>query len=93
MITKRQLLRVFKTQTAVAQILGCTVANVSYWKMDAPIPVHWELQLHMKFPERFARPQDKDLLPRLLAAYGVGPQKNPPRGYSGRLKVKLPTVP
>jgi hypothetical protein len=67
MITKRQLLSTFKTSVAIAHILECTPASVSLWPMDGPIPAVRELQLQVKFPKMFGKPQPKELLPRLLA--------------------------
>lgn len=70
MITKRQLLSIFKTQTAIAQILDISIQAVSFWELDAPIPAIRELQLKTTYPSMFGRPNVKELLPRLLVEHG-----------------------
>lgn len=38
MITKRQLLSVYKTSVAIADLFGITKQAVSRWDIDSPIP-------------------------------------------------------
>ncbi len=90
MITLNQLLKTFRTRTAIAQTLGVSHVAVSKWPMDGAIPAYREIQLCEMFPHLFKRPEDKELIPRLLAERGGVPRKSLPT-YSGRLK--LPTVP
>ena len=45
MITKRQLLLHYKTQTAIALLLGITKQAVCNWDLDAPIPALQEKRL------------------------------------------------
>lgn len=66
MITKRQLLVTFKTQAAIAEVLGCTPTAVSLWPLDGSIPAVRELQLQYKFPKMYGKPNLKELLPRIL---------------------------
>ncbi len=84
MITKRQLLVVFKTNTAIARVAEVSIPAVTYWGMDEPIPAIRELLLQVKFPKMFGKPNAKELLPRLLAEQGPRQRKfrdELPRAY------------
>ena len=44
LLTKKQLLKVYKTNTAIAQAAGLAVSTVCRnWPMDEPIPHPWSL--------------------------------------------------
>lgn len=45
MITKRQLIAHFKSQVAIADLLGITKQAVNNWPMDDPIPELQEMRL------------------------------------------------
>ncbi len=51
-LTKRKLLRVFKTQADIARKLDIGTPYVSRWPIDGPIPKFQELRLrHEVMPE------------------------------------------
>jgi len=55
MITKRHLIAHYKTQIAIAGLLGITKQAVCNWDMDAPIPALQEKRLRYELaPELFA---------------------------------------
>lgn len=61
MITKREALRHFKTQVALARALGVTKGAVSHWPMDDPLPFARRFQLHSIDPKRFPAPDVAEL--------------------------------
>lgn len=60
MITKKDLLRHFKTEAAIASCLGITRQAVNRWGADRPIPREQELRLKYELaPNLFKKTQNK----------------------------------
>jgi hypothetical protein len=58
MLTKRECLRVFRTQAALGRVLGIGRAAVSLWPDDEPIPILRELQLRTLYQKEFGPPSE-----------------------------------
>jgi hypothetical protein len=58
MLTKREVLKILKTQVAVASVLGIGKAAVCQWRDDEPIPTLRELQLRTLYPKEFGPPSE-----------------------------------
>lgn len=78
MLYKHEVLKVFKTQAAIARALGIDRSAVSLWLDDKPIPILRELQLRTLYPKEFGSPS-KALHPLRRATDKPGKPPHPLR--------------